>query len=388
MSKAFLDLCESKVWESKTWNSLKEHVGEIDSTHLRELLTDTERCNEMFKEFEGFSMDFSRQRMTSKTMELLLELAKESKLAEKMKLMRGGDRINICEKRAVLHTALRANKDEIMNFEGENVVPKVQAVLNQIREFSAQVREGCFVGATGKALTNVVSIGIGGSYLGPEFVYESLRKEPTAAKECQGRELRFLANVDPIDVSRALEGLDLESTLVVIVSKTFTTAETMLNARTLKAVVVNALKKVDSSLEDNTIVSHHVAAVSTNVAATTAFGINPDNVFSFWDWVGGRYSVCSAVGMLPLALHFGFDIMEKFLAGARSMDKHFFEAEFSENLPVLLGLIGVWNSTFLGYPCRALLPYCQALLKFSSHIQQVDMESNGKRVAVDGTWVM
>jgi len=217
-----------------------------------------------------------------------------------------------------------------------------------------------------------------------EFVYEALRKEASAAAACDGRRLRFLANVDPVDVSRACEGLDPETTLVVVISKTFTTAETVLNAKTLRDWLVRSISATAPGVSQAAMVAHHVAAVSTNIPATTAFGINPDNVFGFWDWVGGRYSVCSAVGVLPLALHYGFDTMERFLAGAHSVDRHFTTAPLVHNLPVLLGLIGVWNSSFLGYPSRALLPYAQALLRFPAHIQQVDMESNGKRVTVEG----
>ena len=232
-------------------------------------------------------------------------------------------------------------------------------------------------GSTGKPLTDVVSIGIGGSYLGPEFVHEAFRTDPDCARSAEGRRLRFLANVDPIDVARNLEGLNPETTLVVVVSKTFTTAETMLNAKTLRRWLVTALGP--------DCVAKHMVAVSTNLEAVEDFGIDPANAFGFWDWVGGRYSVSSAVGVVPLALQYGMDHVERFLAGAHAIDQHFLKTPIEQNIPAILGLFGVWNSSFLGRADRALLPYCQALLKLAPHIQQVDMESNGKRVTLDGT---
>jgi glucose-6-phosphate isomerase len=240
------------------------------------------------------------------------------------------------------------------------------------------------VGATGKPLTSVVSIGIGGSYLGPEFVFEALRTDPEASAAAEGRSLRFLANVDPVDVARALAGLNPETTLVVIVSKTFTTAETMLNARTIRRWLLDNMPR-SARCSDADILRQHIAAVSTAIGKATDFGIAADNIFGFWDWVGGRYSVCSAVGVLPLSLQYGSAVVNRFLAGAHDMDRHFFESPLRTNLPVLLGLLGLWNSSFLGHSARAILPYAQALVRFAAHIQQVDMESNGKRVTADGT---
>jgi glucose-6-phosphate isomerase len=242
------------------------------------------------------------------------------------------------------------------------------------------VREGAWVGVTGKPLTNVVSIGIGGSYLGPEFVFEALRTDPEASVAAEGRKLRFLANVDPVDTARALEGLDPETTLIIIVSKTFTTAETMLNARTLRQWILSKLPTANPA----DVLRQHVVAVSTNIPKAVEFGISAENVFGFWDWVGGRYSVCSAVGVLPLSLQYGFGVVRTFLDGAYDMDKHFFECPYRTNLPVLLGLLGVWNSSFLGHGAKAILPYAQSLVRFAAHIQQLDMESNGKRVSIDG----
>ena len=295
--------------------------------------------------------------------------------------MAAGDHINVTEDRAVGHMALRAPKGKEMHVDGKDVVGDVHQVLDRIRTFTTAIRTGSVLGVTGKPITNVISIGIGGSYLGPEFVYEALREEVAGKEAAKGRVLRFLANVDPVDVARATKDLDPETTMVIVVSKTFTTAETILNAKTLRQWLVTGISK--SASED--VVAAHMIAVSAAVPKAQAFGINGDNVFGFWDWVGGRYSVCSAVGVVPLALHYGMDIVEKFLAGAHDMDTHVLEAPLRSNLPIIMGLCGVWNSTFLGHTTRAILPYSQALLRFAAHIQQVDMESNGKRVALDGT---
>ncbi len=359
------------------WKKLQEHVQAIDQTHLRDLIQDAERCSAMTAEHGGVFLDYSRQRATAATMDLLFDLARAAGLEDKIKAMLSAERINSTENRAVLHVALRAAADDTIQFDGKNVVPDVHEVQGRIKAFSDKVRNGQWTGATGKAITDVVAVGIGGSYLGPEFVYEAMRTDADCQKAAEGRRLRFLANIDPIDVTRALEGYNPETTLVVIISKTFTTAETMLNARTLRHWLVSAM--------GDGAVAKHMVAVSTSIEKVQAFGIDPNNIFGFWDWVGGRYSVSSAVGLVPLALQYGFDQVEGFLAGARDMDQHFANAPLNQNLPVLLGLLGVWNASFLGSSTRALLPYCQALLKFAPHIQQVDMESNGKRVALDGT---
>jgi glucose-6-phosphate isomerase len=361
------------------WKRLRDHVAAIDQTHLRDLLADAERSNALTAEHGGIYLDYARQRVTSETMDLLVALAEEAGLQDRIRAMTAGERINVTENRAVLHTALRAPADATIEFEGRNVVTDVHEVLGRIRAFSDQVRGGSWVGATGKPLTNVVAIGIGGSYLGPEFAYEAFRTDVDAAAAAEGRNLRFLANIDPVDVARALEGFDPETTLAIVISKTFTTAETMLNARTVRAWLT---EHIDADPAD--VVRQHMVAGSTNTDGVTAFGIDKNNIFGFWDWVGGRYSVCSAVGALPLALQFGFNTVASFLAGAHDIDEHFATAPLRENLPALLGLLGVWNASFLGYGTRALLPYSQALLKLAPHIQQVDMESNGKRVGLDG----
>ncbi|EYU45142.1 hypothetical protein MIMGU_mgv1a003701mg [Erythranthe guttata] len=364
------------ICETQPWKDLKAHVDDIKKTHLRELMSDTERCQSMMIEFDGMLLDYSRQRATSDTLNKLKNLAEAAHLKEKINKMFNGERINSTEDRSVLHVALRAPRDSVINSDGKNVVPDVWQVLDKIKDFSERIRSGAWIGATGKALTNVIAVGIGGSFLGPLFVHTALQTDSEASEFAKGRQLRFLANVDPVDVARNITGLDPETTLVVVVSKTFTTAETMLNARTIREWISAALGPE--------AVAKHMVAVSTNLTLVEKFGIDPNNAFAFWDWVGGRYSVCSAVGVLPLSLQYGFAVVEKFLKGASSIDQHFHSAPIEKNLPVLLGLLSVWNVSFLGYPARAILPYTQALEKFAPHIQQVSMESNGKGVSIDG----
>ncbi|KAL3144094.1 hypothetical protein ABBQ32_003885 [Trebouxia sp. C0010 RCD-2024] len=363
---------------SDEWRALEEHLGEVEKLHLRDLLADVPRCDDLFFEHNGIICDFSRQRVTTKTVQLLRKLAGAANLKAKISEMFGGQHLNVTEDRAVLHPALRAPRDEKIYVDGKkNVVPEVWEVLDKIKGFSDKVRSGEWLGVTGKPLTDVVAVGIGGSFLGPLFVHTALRTNHEAAVEAEGRQLRFLANVDPVDVARALNGLRQETTLVVVVSKTFTTAETMLNARTVRSWLTAELGP-DATAK-------HMVAVSTNLKLVKAFGIDPENAFGFWDWVGGRYSVTSAVGMVPLSLQYGFDVMETFLQGAWDVDKHFRDAPFEENIPVQLGLASIWNVSFLGYGARAILPYTQALSKLAPHIQQVSMESNGKGVAIDGS---
>ncbi|CAN0279547.1 unnamed protein product [Ectocarpus sp. 6 AP-2014] len=369
------------IHETAAWAALKEHAASLQGAHLRDMMRDEDRCAALTAERDGILLDYSRQRVTNETMDMLFNLAEAADLAGKRAAMFTGEKINNTEGRAVMHAALRAPREATMNVDGKNVVPDVHSVLDKIEDFSARVRSGVFKGCTGKPLRNIVSIGIGGSYLGPEFVFEALKCEPAAQGASSGRTLRFLANVDPVDVSRAISGLNPEETLVVVVSKTFTTAETMLNARTMKDWLITSIKGKTAA----EITSQHIVAVSTSDKLVQDFGVDAANIFGFWDWVGGRYSVCSAVGVLPIALHYGFDIARRFLDGAHDMDNHFLNEPPRQNIPVLMGLLGVWNSTFLGHGARALLPYSQALLRFAAHIQQVDMESNGKRVAQDGS---
>ncbi|XP_057449616.1 glucose-6-phosphate isomerase, cytosolic 1 [Lotus japonicus] len=364
------------ISDTQQWNELKVHVESIKKTHLRDLLSDDGRCQSMLVDFDDILLDYSRQQATPETIQKLFNLAEAASLKEKINRMFSGEHINSTEDRSVLHVALRAARDAVIQSDGKNVVPEVWSVLDKIKEFSDRVRSGSWVGATGKALKDVVAVGIGGSFLGPLFVHTALQTDPEAIESARGRQLRFLANVDPIDVARNITGLNPETTLVVIVSKTFTTAETMLNARTLREWISSALGP--------SAVAKHMVAVSTNLTLVEKFGIDPNNAFAFWDWVGGRYSVCSAVGVLPLSLQYGFSAIEKFLKGASSIDQHFYSQPFEKNIPVLLGLLSVWNVSFLGYPARAILPYSQALEKLAPHIQQVSMESNGKGVSIDG----
>jgi glucose-6-phosphate isomerase len=373
-----------ECWEQPCWRELEELAGRIkrEGPHLRELLKSPERHEQFSAEFDGVLLDYSRAKLTEEARRKLFELAHYVELGNKIKTMAEGKVVNKTEKRAVLHMALRAAKGDQIMCGGEDVVKEVHVVLDRVWAFSDAVRSGAHLGATGSKIDLVISIGIGGSYLGPEFVFEALRTDAAAARAAEGRQLRFLANVDPVDVARALHGVALERTLVVIVSKTFTTAETMLNARTLKRALLECAKAHGVRGED--MIAKHMIAVSANVPAAEKFGIRAQNVFGFWDWVGGRYSVCSAVGVVPLALQYGKAVVRDFLSGAREMDEHFCSAPYENNLPVILGLLGVWNASFLGYSVRALLPYSQALLRFPAHIQQVDMESNGKRVTLEG----
>ena len=339
-------------------------------------------------------------------MDLLFDLAESRGLAGRIKGMFGGEKINFTEGRAVLHTALRAGRDEIgtVIVDGVDAIGEVHDVLDQIKRFTDAFRAGEITGYTGKRMRNIVSVGIGGSYLGPEFLHEVLKTESEGISTSLGYDLRFLANVDPVDVERTCADLDPEETLIIVVSKTFTTAETMLNARTMRQWLWDFMG------DDADVVRRHVVACSS-VSATEnvrAFGIDTDEgMFRFWDWVGGRYSVCGAAGAVPISLMYGYDLFEKFLEvshyfsfpsplsgriffqrrlpfvsetdpsflqGARSMDRHFLNAPMRENIPIIMGLLGCWNSSFMGYSSRALIPYAQALLRLPAHIQQLDME--------------
>lgn len=364
------------IVNSPEWKALEQLAEQSRQWHLREQLQNKNRCNAMQVEHDDIVLDYSRQNMNPETLQALLKLADAAELGKKIEAKRTGEAINNTENRAVLHMALRANPEDEYRVDNESVTPLVIDVRHRIATIAEAVRQGKHLGVTGKPLRNVIAIGIGGSYLGAEFVFEAIRQHTSCANASADRQLRFLANVDPADFHRATEGLNPAETLVVIISKTFTTTETMLNARAAKAWLSEALGAQ--------AVSKQIFAVSTNISACEQFGIQREHIFGFWDWVGGRYSVCSAVGLLPLALHFGWQNIEQFLRGARAMDQHFLSAPFAQNLPVLLGLIGVWNSSFLKRPVRALLPYSQALHRFAAHIQQVDMESNGKLVDREG----
>eukprot|EP00929_Paragymnodinium_shiwhaense_P103575 TRINITY_DN6718_c0_g1_i2.p2 TRINITY_DN6718_c0_g1~~TRINITY_DN6718_c0_g1_i2.p2 ORF type:complete len:566 (-),score=173.93 TRINITY_DN6718_c0_g1_i2:364-2013(-) len=366
---------------SDDWSQLAAQAAKMKATHLRTLLQDGARNDSMMVAGCGMTLDYAREKVDASTMQMLFSIAEKGGVGAKAKEMFEGKMINETEERSVLHVALRAARDaEIKDKDGHNVVPDVWKVVDAMSAFAEKVRSGAWTGHTGKPLKDVLCIGIGGSYLGVEFVFEALKTDPEAAAAAKGRGLRFLANVDPIDVKRALTGLNAEETLVVIVSKTFTTAETMLNARTVKDWLIKELGTPDC-------IPKHVVACSTALDKTKAFGIDDNNVFGFWDWVGGRFSCWSAVGFLGLSLQYGPAIVQKFMEGGRAMDKHFIEAEPSKNLPYIMGLLSVWNASCLGYEGCAVLPYCQALVRFVAHIQQLDMESNGKRVKMDGSEV-
>jgi len=368
------------------WKRLQKHAEYIKTTHLRDLLQDKERCDGMFAEHDGVYLDYARQRIDKETMKLLMDLAEKQNLKGKMDAMFNGEKINFTEERAVLHTACRASRDQegTVFVDDMDVVKEVHEVLDQIKYFTEGVRSGRIRGYTGKRLRNIVSVGIGGSYLGPEFLHEVFKTEPEGINAALGYSLRFLANVDPVDVERTCADLDPEETLIVIVSKTFTTAETMLNARAMRQWLWDFMGN------DKEVVEKHIVACASTSATENvkAFGIDTEKYFfRFWDWVGGRYSVCSAAGAVPISLLYGYDLFEKFLKGANSIDKHFVSAPFEKNIPVLMGLLGVWNMSFLNYNSRTCLPYAEALLKLPAHIQQLDMESNGKYMTSHGVEV-
>ena len=353
-----------------------KHKAEIDKTHLRDLITDAERCKALTVEYNGVYCDYARQRVTPETMKKLYKLADAADLKGKINAMFSGEHINSTEDRAVLHVATRAPRDKVINVDGKNVVPDVHEVLDKIKDFTEKVRNGEWSEPPANRSRASSPSASADRFWARSSCTRRCARARRLRRARARRQLRFLANVDPVDVARSLNGLDPETTLVVVVSKTFTTAETMLNARTVRQWIIAALGK--------DAVAKHMVAVSTNLKLVSEFGIDPDNAFAFWDWVGGRYSVCSAVGMLPLSLQYGYDTMETFLEGAWNVDEHFATAPFEENLPVTLGMLSLWNVSFLDCPARAILPYTQALAKLAPHIQQVAMESNGKGVSIDG----
>ncbi len=357
------------------WNALAAHYQQIQHTHLRQLFTDDPSRGERFvAEGAGLYLDYSKQRVTGETIELLLRLADESNLHGRIQAMFSGEKINVTEQRAVLHVALRAPADTSIVVDGENVVPKVQVVLKQMADFSDRVRSGSWIGHTGRRIRNVVNIGIGGSDLGPVMAYEALR-----AYSARDLTFRFVSNVDGTDFAEATRDLDPTETLFIVSSKTFTTLETMTNARTARDWSLRALV-------DEAAVAKHFVAVSTNAAEVAKFGIDTANMFGFWDWVGGRYSMDSAIGLSTM-LAIGPDGFREMLSGFRAMDEHFQSTPFERNLPVLMGLLGVWYSDFFGAQTVAVLPYDQYLKHFPAYLQQLTMESNGKHVTLAGSEV-
>jgi glucose-6-phosphate isomerase len=357
------------------WQALQTHYEAFRDRHLRELFAEDPRRAEKFSlQAAGIFLDYSKNRISEETLRLLLQLVDESGLRERTDAMFRGEKINVTENRAVLHVALRAPRSASIYVDGKNVVPEVHAVLDRMADFVNRVHNGTWLGATGKPIKNVVNIGIGGSDLGPAMAYTALRHYSQ-----RNMTFRFVSNIDGTDLAEAVHDLDLARTLFVISSKTFTTLETLTNARTARQWYLDALK-------DERAISKHFVAVSTNAAEVQKFGIDPANMFGFWDWVGGRYSFPSAIG-LSLMLAIGPDRYHEMLSGFHEMDEHFRTAPFAQNLPVILALIGLWYDDFFGAQTLAILPYDQYLEKLSAYLEQLDMESNGKHVTLDGRTV-
>jgi glucose-6-phosphate isomerase len=355
------------------WKALEAHHEQVRALHLRRLFADDPgRGERLTAEGAGVFFDYSKNRITDETIALLLQLAEQSGLRERVDAMFRGDKINVSEQRAVLHVALRAPRGARIVVDGEDVVSQVHAVLDRMSDFAERVRSGTWKGHTGKRIRNVVNIGIGGSDLGPVMAYEALRYYSDRAMT-----FRFVSNVDGTDFTEAVRDLDPSETLFIVSSKTFTTLETMTNARTARAWSVAGLG------EDERSVARHFVAVSTNAAEVAKFGIDSANMFGFWDWVGGRYSMGSAIGLSTM-LAVGAESFPAMLAGFHQMDEHFRTAPFERNLPVLMGLLAVWYNDFFGADSVAVLPYEQYLKRFPAYLQQLTMESNGKHVTLDG----
>jgi glucose-6-phosphate isomerase len=355
------------------WQALEIHYPKVRELHLRNLFADDPKRGErMTAEGVGIYLDYSKHRITDETLKLLLRLAEESGLRARIDAMFQGETINVTEKRAVLHVALRSPKGQSIVVDGEDVVPQVHAVLDRMADFSTRVRSGEWKGHTGKPIRNVINIGIGGSDLGPVMAYEALR-------HYSRRDLtfRFVSNIDGTDFAEATRDLHAEETLFIISSKTFTTLETMTNARTARDWALKTLKHPEA-------VARHFVAVSTNIGEVAKFGIDTANMFEFWDWVGGRYSMDSAIGLSTM-IAIGPENFRAMLDGFHQMDEHFRTVPFEANLPVLMGLLGLWYNNFFGAQTVAVLPYEQYLKRFPAYLQQLTMESNGKQVTLDGT---
>jgi len=358
------------------WKALAEHSKEISKLHLRELFAnDSTRGEKLNAEAAGLFLDYSKNRVTETTIKLLLQLAEECDVRGRIDAMFRGDKINVTEKRAVLHVALRAPKNATILVDGKNVVPAVLEVLDQMAAFSNRIRSGEWVGHTGKRIRNIINIGIGGSDLGPVMAYEALRHYTD-----RNLNFRFVSNIDGADFVEATRDLDPAETLFIVSSKTFTTLETMTNAQTAREWSLKGLGG------DPKAVAKHFVAVSTNAEKVSAFGIDTENMFGFWDWVGGRYSMDSAIGLSTM-LAIGPDNFRSMLNGFHEMDEHFRTAPFDQNLPVLLGLLTLWYTDFFDAQTVAVLPYEQYLKRFPAYLQQLTMESNGKHVTLDGKQV-
>jgi glucose-6-phosphate isomerase len=365
----------SKLTLSHAWQALTTHYATIQSLQMRQqFCDDPARFEKLSLKFNTLLFDYSKNRITDETLPLLIALAREADLPAFIERQFNGSKINTTEGRAVLHTALRNRSDRPVLVDGIDVMPDVRRVLGLMRKFSDSVRSGQHTGFTGMPISDIVNIGIGGSDLGPLMVCEALKSYASP-----DRRVHFVSNVDATHLTETLKKLNAATTLFIVSSKTFTTQETLTNARSARSWLVE-------QLGDETAVAQHFAAVSTNLKATAAFGINPDNVFEFWDWVGGRYSLWSAIG-LPIALFVGMDKFEELLSGAHAMDEHFRTAPFEQNMPVVMALLNTWYGNFFGVSSNAVLPYDQYLHRLPAYLQQLDMESNGKRVDRDGNAV-
>ncbi|EIJ48431.1 glucose-6-phosphate isomerase [Herbaspirillum sp. GW103] len=359
--------------DTAAFKALQAHHATAVQWHLRDLFArQPDRFERMHVRAAGLLLDYSKNRLNADTLGLLMSLARERGVEALREAMFGGAKINFTEQRAVLHTALRAPADDrTAQVDGQPVAPEVHTVLQHMRDFSERVRSGAWRGYTGREITDIVNIGIGGSFLGPQMVCTALREYRHARLTAH-----FVSNVDGHDLDEVLSRIDPETTLFIVASKTFTTQETMLNAKSARAWFLQHGKSED--------LARHFVAVSTNAGEVSAFGIDTANMFPFWDWVGGRYSVWSAIG-LPIALLIGYDHFAQFLAGAHAMDRHFREAPLESNMPVIQALIGIWNRNFLDSASLTIAPYHQWLRFFPAYLQQLDMESNGKRITRDGT---
>ncbi len=362
--------------QTRAWAKLQQHAARMKTVHLGEMFAgNPNRAYQFSIMTPNVLLDFSRQRFDQPIMEALKDLAEERQLQEQIRAMFSGEKINTTEKRAVLHTALRYQGQEPILVDGKDVMPEVRAVLAQVKEFADGIHKMQKLGATGHPIKNIVHIGIGGSFLGPEYLAKAC-----AAYAMTRMNLRFVANVDATDFVQQTQNLNPEETVVIIASKTFTTAETMQNARTAREWVLSHYKSFYPALKEEDIIKAHFVAVSTAEQKVAEFGINLNNMFPFWDWVGGRYSATSAIGALPISLFLGYEKFQEILNGAYWMDQHFLNAPIMQNIPIMAALIDIWNINFMGWNMRALLPYAQAYAKLSAHTQQVEMESNGKMV--------
>ncbi len=362
----------SALTEMKTWKKLVENHKSTKELHMRDLFTDNPLRFEQFSiALDDILLDYSKHRISTETVELLTTLAEECGLKNKIEAMFSGEKINRTEQRAVLHTALRNRSNTPVYVDGQEIMPAVNRVLAQLRDFSERVRNGSWRGATGCEITDIVNIGIGGSDLGPLMVCEALK--PYGHPRMR---VHFVSNVDGTHLTNTLHGLCPETTLFLVASKTFATQETMANAHSARTWLLDALK-------EPTAIASHFVAISTNRDKVVEFGIDPDNMFEFWDWVGGRYSLWSAIG-LSIALYVGMDHFEELLCGAHRADRHFRETPFRQNIPVIMALLGIWYNNFYGAQSHAILPYDQSLHRFPAYFQQGDMESNGKSVTIDG----